>query len=62
MSTHPLRLHPVEPHGAAELLEVLDNLDAVYGTPERAPDPQTRATWRLDRTLFQQAYRKEHMT
>lgn len=44
---------------AAELLDVLDNLTAVYGDPERAPDPQTRAVWLLDRDLFAVAYREE---
>jgi hypothetical protein len=51
-----------EPHTAAELLEVLDNLAAVYGDAEHAPTPQCRARWRLDETLFTAAYRKEHMT
>jgi hypothetical protein len=54
-----------EPHSAAELLDVLDNLAALHGghdhNAERAPDPRTRAVWLLDQTLFQQAYRKDQM-
>lgn len=45
---------------AAELLDVLDNLTALHGDPERAPDPHTRAVWLLDRDLFAVAYREEH--
>lgn len=44
----------------SDLLEVLDNLTAVYGDPEHAPTPQCRARWLLDRDLFAVAYREEH--
>lgn len=56
---------PTEPNTAAELCDVLDNLAALHGghdhNAERAPDPRTRATWRLDQTLFKQAFEKEQM-